>query len=230
MAGRARDCEHVPMRVSSIIVAGSALALLTVLAGCGGGSGNSAAGTPSSSVAPWTTVSTTVPPSTTTRGVVTGTRPAPTSRAAGGGSAAGTASSFRADLTVQHAGLGLLAVTNTTKRAVTVRGWPTLAFLNAANETVSVPLQQVAVPGAGPSIAIGPGETAFAGVQWTVGDKADPRTFVATTLRLTPPGSTGWVDVNVIGSDGQQVGYPEFDLTSARIGTLQPSSQGVLVF
>ncbi|HVV23593.1 MAG TPA: DUF4232 domain-containing protein, partial [Pseudonocardiaceae bacterium] len=140
------------------------------------------------------------------------------------------ASSFRADLTVQHAGLGLLALTNTSKRAVTVRGWPTLSFLNAANETVSVPVHKVAIPGAGPSITIGPGETAFAGVQWTVGDKADPKTFVATTVRMTPPGTIGWVDVHIIGTDGEPDGYPEFDITAAKIGTLQPSSQGVLVF
>jgi hypothetical protein len=215
------------MRVRAFFATGVALAVSTVIAGCGGGS-DAAVGT--SSIVPTVTTTVTTAAPTTTRGAVTGTRSAPTSRTAGGGSAAVAASSFRADLTVQRAGLGLLALTNTAEQAVTVRGWPTLTFLNAANETVSVPVRKVSVPGAGPSITIGPGETAFAGVQWTVGDKADPKTFVATTVRMTPPGGTGWVNVNVIGTDGQDAGYAEFDITSARIGTLQPSSQGVLVF
>lgn len=232
------------MRVRAITVAGSpatartraalalvpALTLCTVIAGCGGNS-DSATGTSPTPAAP--TVSATVTPTataTSTRSVVPGTRPAPTSRTTGGGSAPVTASSFRADLTVQRAGLGLLALTNTSGRPVTVQGWATLQFLNAANQTVAVPLRKVAVPGAGPSITIGPGQTAFAGVRWTVGDKADPKTFVATTLRLMPPGGTGWANVNVIGVNGDEDGYPEFDLTGAEIGTLQPSSQGVLVF
>jgi hypothetical protein len=163
---------------------------------------------------------------TTMAPVVTTTRPAPTTT----GGAVAEQASFQVDLTIQRAGLGLLALTNSGKRAATVRGWPTLVFLNAANETVAVPVRKVAVPGAGPSITIGPGETAFAGVRWVVGDKANPKTFVATSLRLTPPGSTKSVNVRLIGTDGQSGGYIEFDLTSAQIGTLQPSSQGVLVF
>jgi hypothetical protein len=140
------------------------------------------------------------------------------------------AADFRVDLTVQRAGLGLLAVTDTATRPVTVRGWPTLTFYDAADDALPVPVREVAVPGAGPSIIIGPGETAFAGVRWTVGDKADPRTFVATTLAVTPPATAGAVTVHVIGTDGQEQADPEFALTGAEIGTLQPSSQGVLVF
>ncbi|HKN98533.1 MAG TPA: DUF4232 domain-containing protein [Pseudonocardiaceae bacterium] len=152
----------------------------------------------------------------------------PTTPAASSG--ATTGSVFRADLTVQRSGLGLLALTNTAKRPVTVQGWPTLAFYDAADESLAVPVRQVDVPGAGPKITIGPGETAFAGVRWAVGDKADPKTFVATSLRLTPPGGSQPVTVSVIGTDGQVAEFPEFDVTAAEIGTLQPSSQGVLVF
>jgi hypothetical protein len=197
------------MRVRAVI--GSAAATLTLsalLAGCGG---TDAAAPPGAAPA--------APTPAPSRSTSAGTAPGPIA-----------ASMFRADLTIQHDGLGLLALTDTTRHAVIVRGWPTLAFLNAANDTVAVPLREVAVPGAGPTITIGPGETAFAGVRWTVGDRADPTTFVATTLRLTPPGGTGWITVHVVGPDGTEVGHPEFALTSADIGTLQPSSQGVLVF
>jgi hypothetical protein len=206
MAGHCPDCEHGQMRVRAIVVAGSALAMLVVVAACGGDT--VASGPPTTPVARATTA---VSPATTTEPAV-----AP--------------ASFRADLTVQRSGLGLLALTNTGQRPVTVRGWPKVAFLNAANESVAVPTRQVDVPGAGPSITIGPGETAFAGLRWAVGDKGDATTFVATSLRLTAPGGATSTTVNIIGEDGQTGGYTEFDLTSAQIGTLQPSSQGVLVF
>lgn len=197
------------MRVR-LLVACSALVLL---AGCGSGAVSPAPATTSG------------PPATTTPPPIT-TAPPATSTS----KTEPVAADFRVDLTIQRAGLGLLAVTNTAKRPVTVRGWPTLTFYDAADEALAVPVRKVAVPGAGPSITIGPGETAFAGVRWTVGDKANPKTFVATTLAATPPATTGAVTVHVIGTDGQQQDDPEFDLTGAEIGTLQPSSQGVLVF
>jgi hypothetical protein len=213
------------MRVRTIILTGAMLATLTAVAACGG-SGGTAASAPKTTTQPAVPTTTTVAPTTTMAPVVTTTRPVPTTTSG----AVAAQASFQADLTIQRAGLGLLALTNSGKRAATVRGWPTLVFLNAANETVAVPMKKVAVPGAGPSITIGPGETAFAGVRWVVGDKANPKTFVATSLRLTPPGSTKSVNVRLIGTNGQSGGYIEFDLTSAQIGTLQPSSQGVLVF
>ncbi|HEX3651139.1 MAG TPA: DUF4232 domain-containing protein [Pseudonocardiaceae bacterium] len=189
------------MRVRTIVVVCSVLVAITA---CG-------TTTPTSRPAPQTTTTTTAP-----------------TTSAGSGST--TATVFRADLTVQRSGLGLLALTNTAKHPVAVRGWPTLTFYDDADESLAVPVRKVDVPGAGPRITIGPGETAFAGVRWTVGDKADPKTFVATSLRLTPPGGSQRVTVNVVGMDGEVAEFPEFDLTDAEIGTLQPSSQGVLVF
>jgi Protein of unknown function (DUF4232) len=199
------------MRVRAIVVICSVL--VTVVA-CG-------TSTPTSQPAPTTTTATATAPTTTRQ---TTTAPPTTS------TEATTASSFRVDLTIQRSGLGLLAVTNAAKHPVAVQGWPTLRFYNSADESLAVPVRKVDIPGAGPKITIGPGETAFAGVRWTVGDKADPKTFVATSVRLTPPGGSQPVTVNVIGMDGQIAEFPEFDLTTAEIGTLQPSSQGVLVF
>ncbi|HEX5121541.1 MAG TPA: DUF4232 domain-containing protein [Pseudonocardiaceae bacterium] len=202
------------MRVRAIVVVCS---VLVTVAACG-------TTTPTSQPAPTTTTTSTTPsttrPSTTTKP----TTPPTTS------TGPTTASVFRVDLTVQRSGLGLLAITNTAKHPAAVQGWPTLRFYNSADESLAVPVRKVDVPGAGPKITIGPGETAFAGVRWTVGDRADPKTFVATTLRLTPPGGSQQVTVNVIGTDGQIAEFPELDLTTAEIGTLQPSSQGVLVF
>ncbi|HEX3591771.1 MAG TPA: DUF4232 domain-containing protein [Pseudonocardiaceae bacterium] len=212
------------MRVPTIVIACAAAAALLTACGSGGTRDTAASASTTPSATPTTTLapapSTTAPVTTTT----TTTTAAPTT------TKTATAAVFRVDLTVQRAGLGLLALTNASKRTVTVRGWATVRFYNAADELLAVPVKKVNVPGVGPSISIGPGETAFAGVRWQAGDKANPKTFVATTLRLTPPSGSAPVVVNVIGMNGETDQGAEFDLTSAEIGTLQPSSQGVLVF
>jgi hypothetical protein len=190
------------MRIRTIVTACSTLVLLTALAACAGAAPSAPA--PSTVVHPTTGV------------------PATESVA--------TAASFRADLTIQRAGLGLLALTNAGQQPVTVQGWPTLEFRNAADEYLAVPIRKVNVPGAGPSITIAPGRTAFAGVRWATGDKAAANTFVATSIRLTPPGGTQSVNVDIIDVNGHSGGYVEFDITSAQVGTLQPAAQGVLVF
>jgi Protein of unknown function (DUF4232) len=212
------------MRVRTILIAGTTVVLLTAAAACGGGE-TTAGGTP-----PIANTTTAAPPPTTQPTTTTSPAPTTTTTTTRKPTSAPAPMAFRADLTIQRAGLGLLALTNTGRSAETVTGWPKLAFLNAANEPVAVPVREVNVPGKGAPITVGPGETVFAGVRWVVGDKADPKTFVATTVRLTPPGATGASTVRVIGTNGQAGGYTEFDLTSAQVGTLQPSSQGVLVF
>jgi hypothetical protein len=141
-----------------------------------------------------------------------------------------TAGQFAVDLTVQQDGLGLLAVTNNGKAKAAIDGWPTLSFRNAADETLSVPVNNVNIPGAATSITLAPGESAFAGVKWTDGDKGSDSTFVATTLEVAPPGSTTAVVADVIGTNGRKQSYYEFDITSVQVGTLQSTTQGVLVF
>lgn len=215
------------MRIRTIVVAGSALALLTALAAC-----TTPAASDGSSTVPATTASSGAASTAAPGVVVTGGGAAPGGHGGEGASGGGTvvAASFRADLTIQKAGLGLLTLTNVSKNNVTVKGWASLVFLNAANEAVAVPVKQVNVPGAGSSITVPPGRTAFAGVKWAVGAKADPKTFVATSVQLTPPGASGRINVKIVGTDGRSGGYVEFDMTSVQVGTLQPSSQGVLVF
>jgi hypothetical protein len=187
--------------------------LSTLLAGCGSSQSAAPASTTPTTVAPTTTAA----PKTTVR--PTTTRPVPPPVVA-----------VRAELTMQGGPLGLLTLTNTGRQSVTVQGWPSMRFLDAANGTLPVPVQRVAVPGAGPSIRLAPGRTVFAGVTWVSGDKADTSTYVATTIRLTPPGTGPSVVVGVIGTDGRVSGYPELDLRSVKVGTWQPASQGVLAF
>jgi hypothetical protein len=196
------------MRVSQIVLAS---AVLVSLAACGSGSSTSSSTTSSR-------------PTTATQNQVAATpitsdTTAPT-----------VAGQYTVDLTIQQSGLGLLSVVNNAKTKTTINGWPTLTFRNAANETLAVPVQKVDIPGAPTAITLQPGGGAFAGVKWTNGDKASDSTFVATTLEVTPPGATTPVVANVIGTDGKKQGYYEFDITSVQVGTMQPSTEGVLVF
>jgi hypothetical protein len=186
-------------------------ATLILLAGCGGS--NQSAGS-SSSAAPTTTTTTTSTPATTHT----------TSASHQAGT---TAASFKADLTVQGEGSALLTLTNSGSQSVTIQGWPTLKFLGANNGALAVPEQKVEKPGAAPSITLAPGRTAFAGIKWVLGDKAETSTFVATSVTVAPPNHTA-VKANLIGTDGKVAGYLELPLKSVQVGTLQPSSQGVL--
>ena len=121
---------------------------------------------------------------------------------------------------------GYLAFTNR-GATCTLQGWPTLKFLGANNGALAVPEQKVEKPGAAPSITLAPGRTAFAGIKWVLGDKAETSTFVATSVTVAPPNHTA-VKANLIGTDGKVAGYLELPLKSVQVGTLQPSSQGVL--
>lgn len=186
-------------------------ATLILLAGCGGSTQSSGS---SSSAAPTTTTT-------------TASAPATTHTTSASHQAGAAAASFKADLTVQGEGSALLTLTNSGSQSVTIQGWPTLKFLGANNGALAVPEQKVEKPGAAPSITLAPGRTAFAGIKWVLGDKADTSTFVATSVTVTPPNHTT-VKANLIGTDGKVAGYLELPLKSVQVGTLQPSSQGVL--
>ena len=206
------------MRVRQVVLPVLAAATLIGLAACG--SGTSASGSAPSSNA---TTTASAPMTSTSNQVAA----APVTSS---GTASASAGKFSVDLTIQQDGLGLLSVQNNGKAKATIDGWPTLTFLNAANEPVAVPVKKVNIPGAAGSITLAPGQNAFAGVKWTDGDKASASTFVATTIEVTPPGSSTAVVANVIGTNGKKQSYYEFDITSVQVGTLQPSTQGVLVF
>ena len=141
--------------------------------------------------------------------------------------AGNTQGKIGAELVHQQApGSEILVVTNKGTTPLTVDGWPTLSFLNAANGSLAVPVQKVSQPGAATRTTIQPGQSAFAGVKLILGDKGDNTTSVATTTNLTIPGAPTTV-VSLIGDDGHAAAYPELDLKSVQVGTFQPSMQGV---
>jgi hypothetical protein len=137
-----------------------------------------------------------------------------------------TAPALRADLTIQEEGVGLLAVVNTSADTVRLSGWPALTFEAADRSVVRVPVTHVRQPGPSTSFALPPGTTAFAGVQWVTGDKSAPASYTVTALRVSVPGIAGDVYAHLIAIDGTST-VQSLTLRLVRVGTLQPSPQGV---
>jgi hypothetical protein len=134
----------------------------------------------------------------------------------------------KVELTMQgKPGLGLLAATNQSTAPITFQGWPKLTFTNPANQPAAIPVEQKLVPGEGPSITLQPGQTAFAGVQLDV-DDADSAAINEMTAEL--PGLAP-AKVTFVGTDGQVIAdTTRIKVSEAKVGTMQPVTQGVLVF
>jgi hypothetical protein len=210
------------MRVRTTITAVSALGLLTVLTACDGGAITveaHPASTPPASSAPASPAapSTSAPASTNAKPVV----PADSND---------SATSFKAEFSIQRQDVGMIMLTNTSGHTVTVQGWPALTFTNAHGDKTTVPTQKVEVPGPGPSISVVAGGSVFAPVAWTDGDKGDTSTIVADGVQVTPPKGKKPVDTKFVGADGTAAGYYEFAITSVKIGTLQSSPKDLLEF
>ncbi|MEV0676489.1 DUF4232 domain-containing protein [Actinosynnema sp. NPDC050436] len=200
------------MRSTRVFLTGSTVALLCALTACGSSTGSSPGS--SSAAAP-----------TTTGSASTSAAPAPTSAATN----APATASLKAELSLQGGdkpGLGMLAVTNGGSAPITFQGWPEPGFTNLAGERASVPVEQVPVPGEGPSITLQPGRTAFAGVLLNLGGDGS----AIGSMDVEVPGA-GTTPVTIIGTDGQPVtDTTSLKVSSVKVGTLQPVTQGVLVF
>ncbi|MEU4672324.1 DUF4232 domain-containing protein [Amycolatopsis sp. NPDC023774] len=214
------------MRVTTVATVVSFAALAVSLTACSGSTGGAAS--PDPLVARNATASATAPvtvPATTpaTRAPSTSAKP-PVQKAT-------AAETFHAELTLQpDQNVALLTLENRGKTTVTLKGWPKLRFLGADGSPLDFPIHEVEIPGAAIPVTLKPGTTAFAGVKWTLGDKADSDAFVASNFEATPPGATGTTNIDLIGLDGQTVQVPQFPIKSVEVGTLQPAAQGVLVF
>ncbi|RKT53655.1 uncharacterized protein DUF4232 [Saccharothrix australiensis] len=125
-------------------------------------------------------------------------------------------------------GVGLLAVTNRGTTPLTVQGWPIPSFTNLSGAPAAIPVEQVLIPGEGPSITLQPGQTAFAGVQLALGDAASGSAI--GSMKVEVPGGAS-AEATLIGTDGRPISDPgSLKVSSAKVGTLQPTAQGVLVF
>lgn len=137
---------------------------------------------------------------------------------------------FTADLIPQpiRPGSFLLAVTNTSQQTCEVDGWPNVVGQNMKGDPLTeVPTATVEVPGAPTATTLEPGETAFAGLHAELGDKSDPNTYVASGFTAYLPDIGGGINAD---PRTDPTGEESFALPvkSLRIGSLQPSSQGVV--
>ncbi|SDY95789.1 Protein of unknown function [Amycolatopsis xylanica] len=197
------------MRKSIMVLTAAAFLPLT-LAACGSGGGTTTAAAPS----PSSSTETPVAPAAAKKPVE-----------------AEKTCTIKADLNTQpDGGKALLALTNTGTGPCTLQGWPTVGFLAANDSAIKVPVKKVDQPGAGPKIVLEPGRSAFAGVKWTTCDKGEDTCFVATTVKVTAPGTTKPVVADFIGAEGGGQKVTQLPVSSVEVGTLQPSTQGVVAW
>lgn len=131
---------------------------------------------------------------------------------------------LRADLTFQSAADGrvnsMLTLTNKSQRSCRVKGHPVVTVYDASLKpapSLTVPKKW---PGAGPSITLKPGITAFAGVQW----RSAPSCALAGGIGFSAPDEDG-----VAKARAEAFGVARWRICEGKVnvGTLQPASQGV---
>ncbi|MFJ1708053.1 DUF4232 domain-containing protein [Kitasatospora sp. NPDC088346] len=138
---------------------------------------------------------------------------------------------LRADIQIQpdHPGSAMLMLVNKGTRTCTVYGYAGLGGLLADNSPVVVGTTRVPQPGPPTRTTLKPGTTAFAGLAWASCSKSDPDCKVLAGLTLTPPDETTQVIASVLGTDGKPVNALAVSAAGIRVGSLQPSHQGVLL-
>ena len=122
----------------------------------------------------------------------------------------------------------LVSVVNRSAFPCRVHGHVGLALVNAADEVVDVPRENVDQPGPSVAATVAPGASAFQGIRWTPCDKGADACGVGNTLRFSLQS----------GGDGPVatlVGFPAvaasgITMATLQIGTLQPSRQGVVAW
>ena len=123
---------------------------------------------------------------------------------------------------------GLLSIANRSAAACRIDGRVFVGLYNAADERVPVPTTSVNEPGEAVDILLRPDTGAFQGVKWEACDRDDADCPTGNTLRgsLTSSGR---------GVVATQEGFPDpnrslITMKSLKIGTVQPSTQGVVAW
>jgi hypothetical protein len=123
---------------------------------------------------------------------------------------------------------GLITIANRSDTTCRVDGRVFVGLYNAADERVQVPTASVNEPGESVDILLRPGTGAFQGVKWQACDRGDPDCPVGNTLR-------GSLSSSKRGVVMAQQGFPDparslITMNSLKIGTIQPSTQGVVAW
>jgi len=154
---------------------------------------------------------------------------APPSSAAAGQVAACRNEDVSAELTLQPGKTkALLALRNRSTSPCRVQGHASVSLHNAADELVDVPTEEVDEPGPGEPITLKPGTNAFAGIVWTACDKGSSDCPAGNSLSVNLEGTTD-------GPSAKLLDFPDpeksaITMASLRVGTLQPSTQGVVAW
>jgi hypothetical protein len=123
--------------------------------------------------------------------------------------------------------MAMILLENVSKSTCRLNGWVSVALVNAAGEEVRVRTTNVSEPGAATPTNLRPGTTAAAGMKWTVCDKGNETCAVGNGLRVGPPHGAR-TDAEL-----QEFPSPEksgITMASLKVGSIQPSRQGVVAW
>lgn len=124
--------------------------------------------------------------------------------------------------------LGLVSIENDSSGPCRVDGRIFVGLYNAADERVQVPASSVNEPGKAADILLRPGTGAFQGIKWQACDRADEDCPTGNTLR----GSFNSTSRGVV-AELEEFPDPNRSLitmASLKLGTLQPSTEGVVAW
>jgi eukaryotic-like serine/threonine-protein kinase len=154
--------------------------------------------------------------------------PPPAVRRCGNGDIKVSISAQNDDPTAIGAQRGLISVANQSRTDCRVDGRAFITLYNAADEQVSVPTQPVEEPGPAIDIVLKPGGGAFQGMKWQACDTGDADCPTGNTLRGSLTSSSEGVVAELEGFPSPE--RSQIAMSSLQLGTLQPSTEGVVAW
>ncbi|GII59617.1 hypothetical protein Pth03_80060 [Planotetraspora thailandica] len=124
--------------------------------------------------------------------------------------------------------MALVQLMNASGRKCNVGGWPVITLANAAGEAVAVPTKNVAQPGKSVPADLAPGGGAFAGIKWTICDKAAADCPAGNTIKVGLAKGGPLVAATLEGFPNPEQSGITFK--SLQVGTIQPAAQGVVAW
>jgi hypothetical protein len=123
---------------------------------------------------------------------------------------------------------GLVNVVNKSRTSCRVDGHAFFRLYNAADEDVDVPVKAVSQPGKPVDITLRPGGGAFQGIKWQACDRDDVDCPTGNTIRGSLVPSSEGVVADLDGFPAPEESL--ITMSSLQVGTLQPSTEGVVAW
>ncbi|MEV6841867.1 protein kinase [Actinoplanes sp. NPDC051411] len=161
-------------------------------------------------------------------GVTVTASPATKVRLCGNGDIGVAISAQNDDTTVIGTQRGLVNVVNKSHTSCRVDGRAFLRLYNAADERVDVPTKSVSEPGPAIDITLRPGAGAFEGIKWQACDIADSDCPTGNTIRGSLVSSADGVVADLDGFPAPE--DSRITMSSLQLGTLQPTTEGVVAW